>query len=51
MAPVGWKVSAWSTLPEWCTAVPAAVTNVVSRTMVWSTYARWAWNSPAGRVE
>ena len=19
MAPVGWNVSAWSTLPEWCT--------------------------------
>ena len=32
------------------TAVPPAVVNVVSSTIVWSTYLRLAWNSPAGRI-
>ena len=32
------------------TAVPVAARNVVSRAMVWSTYARLASKSPAGRI-
>ncbi len=32
------------------TAVPRGVVKVVSSTIVWSTYRRRAWNSPAGRI-
>ena len=30
--------------------MPRAVVKVVSSTIVWSTYRRLAWNSPAGRI-